>query len=522
MPALIEALLEPRAYSHHVESVSLVETHISWVLLTGHFAYKIKKPLDLEFLDFSTLARRRHFCEEELRINRRFAGDLYLEVVPITGTESAPCVGGSGPAIEYAVRMRQFPAGSLLSELAARGALDRAVFRQLGSDLARIHAQLPASDTAEARSAGVPTALRDAVTQNFRQVRPYLRDRADLDLLAAVEQWSRGAYSQSENELWRRQEQGRVRECHGDLHLGNIVLIDGRAVAFDAIEFNASLRWIDTMNELAFLVMDCESRGVGACGYLALNAYLERSGDYPGTGLLDLFCAYRAMVRAKVVLLSGDPPVDRKSESYASYRRYVELAHSYTQRRQCFLAITCGVSGSGKSTVAEVLACEIRAIRMRSDVERKRLFGLAPEASSRADGVGDGIYSAAASERTFSRLRELAASVLRGGHPVIVDATFIRRDARHEFRVLARSLEVPFFILRCDAEEGELRRRVRQRQRSGRDPSEADLEVLEQQLLVAQLPDARSEPETIAVDTARSDMLEVLLAEMLRRLAADT
>jgi uncharacterized protein len=496
MSTLIDALRDPLRWPHAVDNIRVIETHISWVLLTGAFAYKIKKPRNLGFLDYSTLAQRSHFCHEELRVNRRFAPALYLEVVAITGTPAAPSVGGDGVAIEYAVRMRQFDDDALLAGRAGQRRIAAALWVQLGRDIARVHAALPVAAAGDEDNRGTPGLLRNAMAENFRQVRAYLRAPDAVARLNRLEEHAWQQWRVLETFLWRRYESGWVRECHGDLHLGNIALIDGRAVPFDAIEFNPGLSWIDVINELAFLLMDCESRGERAGGFVALNAYLEQSGDYAGLRALDCFLGYRAMVRAKVSLLGSAAPLVAGSEADLAYQRYIALADSYTRPRQRFMAITCGVSGSGKSTMAEQLAGATGAIRLRSDVERKRLFGLAPEAASREQDI----YTPAASERTFARLAELATQCLADGFPVIVDATFIRRDHREPFRRLAAACGVAFHVLLCDAPPDELRRRVARRRQEGSDASEADVAVLEAQLQVAELPGHDSEPETLLLD----------------------
>jgi len=503
MDTLIRSLCDPGCWPHPVEGVRVIETHISWVLLTGSFAYKIKKPRDLGFLDYSTLAMRKHFCHEELRVNRRFAPALYLDVVAISGTATAPVMDGDGVAIEYAVRMRQFDDDALLAGRAGQGRIKASLWVQLGRDIARVHAGLPVAGAGDEDNRGTPGLLRNAMAQNFRQARAYLRAPDAVAQLNALEEHAWQQWRVLEAFLWKRYEAGWARECHGDLHLGNIALIDGRAVPFDAIEFNPGLSWIDVINELAFLLMDCESRGERAGGFVALNAYLEQSGDYAGLRALDFFLGYRAMVRAKVSLLGNAAPLQAGSEAEQAYQRYVVLADSYTQPRRRFMAITCGVSGSGKSTMAEALAGATGAIRLRSDVERKRLFGLAPEADSRAQDI----YTAAASERTFARLAELASQCLADGFPVIVDATFIRRDHREQFRRLAAASGVAFHVLLCDAPVEELRRRVANRRLQGSDASEADVAVLEAQLLVAELPDQVREPDTLLLDSSTLDSI---------------
>lgn len=497
MNAMIESLLRPEALPDCAGSAQLIETHISWVLLAGEFVYKIKKPVNLGFLDYSTLPLRKHFCEEELRVNRRYAPQLYLGVVTVTSTPAGAEIGGSGRVLDYAVRMNRFPADALFGDVVARGPVDVAVWRRFGADIAAIHATLPVAGPEYEDGRGTPLKIRDAVNQNFRQLRPFLRDAADIALLNLLEEQAWEAWRRHEHLLWERYERGMVRECHGDLHLGNMVLLDGRAVAFDAIEFNPALNWTDPVAELAFIVMDCESRGCGSGGFVTLNAWLEHCGDYEGVALLDFFCAYRAMVRAKVAALGvGRPPLVDESPAHRECRRYLALAERFGRPRQPFLAITCGVSGSGKSTMAETVAAEARAIRLRSDVERKRLFGLAPNEDSRVV-PGGSIYGEDASRRTFARLAELARGLVGCGAPVIVDATFIRRAHRDDFRRLAAELGVPFHILLCDAPQEELERRVRARMVARDDASEADVTVLAAQLAEAEFPDPVTEPETM-------------------------
>jgi aminoglycoside phosphotransferase family enzyme/predicted kinase len=518
MDALSESLLEPRAYPHRVEQVRLVETHISRVFLAGDFAYKLKKPVYLGFLDFRSLEARRHFCFEELRLNRRFAPGLYLDVVAIVRGPEGPRVAGEGEVIDFAVRMRRFPDDDLLAERAAAGRVPAAMWTRLGTDLARLHRTLARAPAGDEQQDGVPPHFRDALAENFRQCRSYLREREDVSLLNAVEERTWADWRRLEHEFWRRHESGAVRECHGDLHLGNLLVEDGRVLAFDCVEFNSRFRWIDVASEMAFLVMDCEARGVSEGGFLALNAWLEESGDYGAMTVFDTCRAYRAMVRAKVALLAGRPPLESGSAAQIAFRRYLSLADRFGHARPRFLAITCGVSGSGKSTVALRVAAALQAVRIRADVERKRLFGLAPDADTRAPGMPD-IYTREAGARTFARLEELATTVLEAGHPVVLDATFIRRGLRERFRVLAERLGVPFRILHCDAPPEELHRRVALRLAEGQDASEADEAVLVSQLAACEPPSVEERVWTLPVGAA-DDEAVARLATALRAAAS--
>jgi len=484
-PESIRQLLHSSAFPHPAATPELRETHISWVILAGGYAYKIKKPVDFSFLDFSTAALRRHFCEEELRLNRRFAPELYLAVVPITRGEAGLQFGGDGPAVDYAVKMRRFDERELLSEVAARGDLDDPLVRELARELARLQeGATVCRPDGGSDEPGTPRALLGAIEENFRQVRDYSLEQAESGALAEVEDWSLSRYRALLPVMQQRLADGHVIDGHGDAHLGNIALVDGQVRLFDCIEFNAAFRIIDSIGEIAFLAMDMDARGHHAQAHTLLTDYLEYRGDYAGLEVFDLYRSYFAMVRAKVALMR-EPPGHREiatTDAYAGFRRYLELASQYCRPRQRFLAITHGVSGSGKSTVAAKLVAAGGAVRIRSDVERKRLFGLAPEARSQAADEPL-LYGREMTRRTFRRLEQIAATVVGAGFGAIADATFLHRRVRDDFRSLAARLRVPFVIIDCSADPAELRRRLAARERLGRDASEAGVAVMERQLL---------------------------------------
>jgi len=300
-PPLFAALLDPACYPHPVAGVRVLETHISWVLLTGEYAYKIKKPVGLGFLDFSSLELRRHYCEEELRLNRRLAPELYLDVVEIRGTPGAPRIGGEGPLLEYAVRMREFPQAALASRALASGAFGAAEVDALAALVARFHEG--ALRAPESERFGSPDVVLADALQNFEQLLPLVKSAPDDRALRELRLWTKREFAARGEALAARRKQGFVRECHGDLHLRNIVLLDGRPVPFDCIEFNAELRWIDVMSEVAFLAMDLEDRGRRDLAWRFLGRYLEATGDYAGLAVLPFYLVYRALVRAKVHLL---------------------------------------------------------------------------------------------------------------------------------------------------------------------------------------------------------------------------
>jgi hypothetical protein len=492
MGPLIDALRDPAAYPHAAGRVELLETHISWVLLAGDFAYKLKKPVQLPFLDFSTLAARRHFCEEELRLNRRTAPGLYLEVVPVVRTgEGAARIGAAGEPVEYAVKMRRFAAEALADAMARRGALGAPEIDELGAMLARFHAAAAVAGPDSAH--GAPEAIEAPALGNFDQIEA--PEAATAARLAALRAWTQREGARLRPAFAARRERGCVRECHGDLHLGNLAFIDGRAVPFDCIEFDAGLRWIDVMSEVAFLVMDLLAHGLPRLAWRLLNAWLEASGDYEGLGVLRYYLVYRAMVRAKIARIRG---------AAEGFRDLLALAETLARARRPVLVLMHGVSGSGKTAAAQALLERLGAVRLRSDVERKRLFGLAPLARTRAAPAA-GIYDAAAGERTYARLAGLAAGVLEAGYPVVVDAAFLEHGQRSRLRREAERRGVACVIAQCTASEAALRARVRSREAQGEDASDAGLAVLERQLAAAQPLAPEEQAIAVTVDTETAD-----------------
>jgi len=479
----------------------LLQTHISYVLLTGQYAYKIKKAVNLGFLDFSTLELRRFYCEEELRLNRRYAPDLYLDVVAIGGTAQAPVLGGPGPAIEYAVRMREFDQETLASRLLARGELMPADIDALAGRLAQFHAACTPTG-----SEGGPAPARSILQparDNFSailQLPGEALDRAEVERLRA---WTESEFTRLLPLFRQRQAGGFVRECHGDLHLGNIARIAGELTFFDCIEFSADLRWIDVINETAFLVMDLHAHGRPDYGHRLLNAYLEHTGDYAGLALLRFYVIYRAMVRAKIAVLRARQEGEAQGRNaLEEASRYVALATAWTQPARPALILTHGLSGSGKSTVTQGLLQAIGAIRVRSDVERKRQAGLPAQAGSGSQ-PGAGLYAGAVTEATYRHLLDLARGIVGAGFPAIIDATFLQRAQRDAFRDWAGAHGVPCAILSLQAPEAVLRERIQRRAGAGQDASEATLAVLDRQLASRQELGADELAATVSYDAAR-------------------
>ena len=463
LPPLIANLVKRARQEHKDGNVELLETHISWVLLAGDCAYKIKKPVKLPFVDYSSLEARRSFCEAELTLNRRYAPDIYLGLEPIGGTPEAPRLGET-PAIEWAVKMRRFDEKWRMDHVCARGELTPELVSDLVRAVAAFHRS--ASVAPPASRFGEADQVLAAALENFEELRSLLP--AERSQLAGLERWTIREFRRRKVCFAARKAAGRIRECHGDLHLGNIVLLDGRAIPFDCIEFNENFRWIDQASELAFTYEDLlDHRQPGLANWL-VSEWLTTTGDFDVLLLLPFYAVYRALVRGKVAAIRGD---------LAEAVEYLALARRLSFRPHPTLTITFGLSGSGKTTLSSKRLLEdttANTVRLRSDVERKRLFGMRSE-----DAGGGDIYTDGATNLTYGRLEELTWNALTAGWSVIVDATFLHRPQRERFRNLATRLNIPFSILACEAPPEELRRRLRARRN---DASEATVAVLERQI----------------------------------------
>ena len=510
---LLNALQNPALYDHPVSDFTLMETHISWVLLTGDFVYKVKKPVNFGFLDYSTLQQRAHYCAEELRLNKRLAPDLYLDVITIHGSEDAPNLNGDGPIIEYMVKTRQFRQEDLLGNLQRAGGLTPTHIDSLAATLADFHQRIaPASPDAPW---GEPEQVHAPVAQNFEQIRPLLSEAADLTQLEQLEHWAHTTFQRLIPQLAQRKADGLIRECHGDIYLDNVTLIDGQVTLFDCIEFNDAFRWIDVMSDVAFMAMDLEDRGLPELSQRFVNAWLEHSGDYNGLAVLNYYKAYRAMVRAKVALLRlGQPDVSQqeREQVLARYHGYIALAESYTHIPRRLGLLTHGVSGSGKSTLSSELVSRLGMIRVRSDVERKRLA-----ASDTITGQAP-LYGQDMDRQTYARLGELATQILAAGYSVVVDATHLQRGQRQMIRQAIEAQGVPCLILHCQAPLDTIEIWLNERQRKGTDPSDADIHVVHTQLQQLETLDEQERQITLPVATDQAGSIDQLTEQLREHL----
>lgn len=490
-----------------------IETHISTLLLAGDFAYKLRKPLALGFLDFSTAERRRVDCEEELRLNRRTAPQLYLDVRPVFGPAAQARIGSAGEGgepIDWLLRMRRFDNDGLLDRLAARGELSKAHVDALAARVATFHDALPASPAAY----GDPQAVLGWARANFEAL--------GSEAPAALREWTEREFARIAPLLELRRAQGFVREGHGDLHLGNIVLVDGEPLPFDGIEFNAALRHTDTMADIAFAFMDLWRHGLPRLAWRFASGYAEHTGDYGGLASLPFFAVYRAMVRAQVASLRAAQAGSEAAlvQARAALLRDLRVAWALSRLRQAcpLLVLTSGLSGSGKSTVALALLQPLGAVRLRSDVERKRLAGVAATARPTAEQARR-LYSLAMNTRTYARLQTLARELLRAGLHVVVDAAALRRHEREGLRALARAEGARFALVECDAPQAVLRERIARRLAANHDASDATLDVLDFQLSVREPVGADEAAQRLSTDcdaVSLEQRCETLAAALLQ------
>jgi aminoglycoside phosphotransferase family enzyme/predicted kinase len=472
--------------------VQRIDTHGAMVFLAGDLAYKVKRAVNYPYMDFSTLAKRRAACEREIVLNRRTAPEIYIRAIPIMrGNDGRLRLGGSekagradGHAMEWVVEMRRFDGDTLLDRLADRGALTPVLARALADKVAAFHREAEALHGADA-SGGGSDGLRWALEETCSELAEY-RDLFAAGAVARFRADCQASLAGCAEILDTRLREGLVRRCHGDLHLGNLCLVDGHPTIFDAIEFNDALSNIDVLYDLAFLLMDISFRGLGPIANVVLNRYHQFAPRYDGLRALPLFLASRAAIRAKV---SASARASQRNDTAA--RDLARAARAYF--RHAVTALTPapprivavgGLSGSGKSTIARMLAPEVGhapgAIHLRSDAIRKELFG-----ADETDRLPESAYAAEVSADVYRVLEARAAEVLRHGWSVIVDAVSTRADGRNRLRAIAEAHGARFHGLWLDAPAEVLVSRVETR--TG-DASDATADVVRRQ--IAERPDA--------------------------------
>jgi len=504
---LIKSLLKPAAYPEPTAEVRLIETHVSFIFLTDSFVYKVKKPVDFGFLNFTTLDRRRFYCEEEVRLNRRLCPEIYLGVVELRSGPAGAAFEGSGTLIDYAVKMKRLPEGKMLAQLLEQGKLQPDQMAAIARVIAEFHGRAARGPLIDAQ--GSSAAIRANWEENFRQAAPFAPRTVTRGDLALMRDWVTRFLAEHEGLFRARVEGGFVRECDGDLHLGNICLAD-RICIFDCIEFNERFRYIDTAADIAFLLMDLEYAGRADLCAPFLESYQEATGDLVPAELLDFYKAYRAFVRGKVKSFRLGENGLASSElqaTQAAATRYFRLARGYCLRGRLApaLIITCGLMGSGKSSLARELSRELGLWYCSSDLTRKTLAGRAPT-ERESEGYDQGIYTLASSRATYQALLEGARRVLETGRSVVVDATFRRAEDRETFRTLAKLLGGLFFLVHLRCNEQVTRERLEARSREPGEISDGRSEHLPRQTAEFEAPEPG---EAISVDSSRPLFEEV-------------
>lgn len=512
----IQSLLRPAAYPEAVAAVRLIQTHISWIFLAGKFAYKIKKPVNFGFLDFSTLDRRLFYCQEELRLNRRLCPEIYLDVVKVREAPGGAAFHGEGSTLDYAVKMIRLPEERMADRLLAEGKLSGADVQSIAATVAAFHRQ--ALSGGEIDRCGSLEIIRSNWEENFQQATEFTGITLTSQNLATIREWTEQFMAANTGLFSRRVAGGFIRECDGDLHLENICLTN-RVCIFDCIEFNSRFRYSDTVADVAFLTMDLEFHGRRDLARIFLEEYIAASGDGGVSDLVDFYSVYRAFIRGKVESFRlKDPgiPLEEKEAAKEKAMSYFRLARGYILRGRLApaLVVVCGLSGSGKSTIAAALGRELGLELLSSDRIRKELAGVPLQQHSH-DQYGCGLYSAAASEATYRELLHRADSSLAAGQSVIVDATCQKRESRESLQRLAAGHGMPFYLFIAEAPEEVIRERLAERVRQGTGISDGRWEIYLRQREEFE-PILVSEGDSVAVDSSAplNDTLDVILRAM--------
>ena len=500
LPELVKALLKPKAYPETTRKVELVQTQMSFVFLTDRFVYKVKKAVDLGYLDYTTLEKRRYFCQKEVELNRRLCPETYLGVVPVTKDKGAFIIGGEGEAIEYAVKMRRLPRQKMLNVLLADDKVSVEMMGGVAEKLAEFHKK--AETSAEINAFGEIKAIKVNTDENFDQTEKYIGGTISKESYRHIKEYTDGFVRENTPLFKKRVGEGRIRDCHGDLHAAHICFSDGICI-YDCIEFNDRFRYCDVASEMAFLAMDLDHYGRADLSRSLIKAYVVESGDKELLALLGFYKAYRAYVRGKVESLKLDDPYiaeDEKKETREIAASYFDLARAYTRDKPVLL-ITVGLVGTGKSTLAKALAARLGLVVISSDVTRKQLADV-PLTEHRFDDFYGGIYSAEFSRKTYDKMFSGAGEILAEGGSVVLDASFIRGGERLKAKRLAEEKGADFFIIECTLDEANIKKRLEGRLEGG-SVSDGRWEIYQPQQEAFEPVVEAAAPKHVIIDTSK-------------------
>ncbi len=465
LPELVQALLEPKAYPETTKQIELVQTQMSFVLLTDDYAYKVKKPVNLGYLDYTTLEKRHFYCQREVELNRRLCPEVYLGVVPITRDERKILIQGKGEAIEYAVKMRRLPREAMMDVLLASNKVTPEMVAKVAQKLAEFHKR--AETNVNISAFGDINAIRKNTEENFSQTERYIGNTISRDRYQKVKAYTDNFIKENAALFQQRIADGRIRDCHGDLHTAHVCFTDGICI-YDCIEFNDRFRYSDVAAEVAFLAMDLDHYGRAELARSFVSAYIDKSKDRELVKLLNFYRCYRAYVRGKVESFKLDDPYiapAEKGQTLEAAGSYFDLAHAYTRSRPILL-ITAGLVGTGKTALAQALAKRLGLVVISSDVTRKKLAGI-PATEHRFEEFDSGIYSAEFSRKTYDSMLAEARDILAEGGSVILDASFIKAGERLKARELAEKMGADFLIIEFTLDEESIKQRLAQRLEQG-------------------------------------------------------
>lgn len=514
---ILESLHNPSAYPVQTRTVELIQTHVSWLLLTDTHVFKLKKPVNFGFLDFSTLDLRRFYCYEELRLNRRLCPDIYEQVIALRETEAGAAFVGDGNVIEYAVMMKRLPADRMLDILVDNGNISVEEIQIIALEICKFHSNAPTSPYIS--EFGSLEQIRFNWRENFEQTPPFRTSTLPLAVSETIRTYVE-TFTDSHRTLFaERIEDGYIRECDGDIHLGNICLLNSTAYIFDCIEFNERFRFSDTAADIAFLLMDLDYHRRPDLADAALSTYITTSGDTNLAKLITFYKVYRAFVRGKVESMQLlDSGITQEARTAAEKRaiRYFRLAQGYCMRSRLPLTlyITCGTMGCGKSTLTDLLVFELGLATFNSDAVRKQMAGLPPETAVKVS-FGEGLYSREMSNATYRQLERLADNELASGHSLVIDAGFGTGADRAEFARLAASHHAEFIILFVQCDPDVQRQRLRERSFRSCPVSDGRVELLDQQKSVFEPPD---DSEGAVITYSTSEASEHALNSVYERL----